>query len=88
MVDLGPGFAVANPLGVRLSGLPAKAVTRAYHLFAMPPVGRRGLVAVDYLTGIGRSRPVVSLGLVDSRRAHFAESEHQPADGSSGPAAT
>lgn len=88
VVDLGPGFAVANPLGVQLSGLPAKAVTRAYHLLAMPRAGRRGQVAVDYLTGIGRSRPVVSLGLVDSRRARFAESEHQPADGSSEHAAT
>jgi NADH dehydrogenase len=28
--------AAANPLNVALSGLPAKAVTRAYHLAAMP----------------------------------------------------
>lgn len=79
VVDLGPGFAVANPLGIQLAGLPAKAVTRAYHLFAIPRAGRRGQVAVDYLTGMGRSRPVVSLGLVDSQRARFTASEHQPA---------
>lgn len=42
VVDPGPGFAVANPLGVQLSRLPAKAVTRAYRLFAMPRAGRRG----------------------------------------------
>ena len=82
VVDLGPGFAVANPLGIPLAGLPAKALTRAYHLFAMPRAGRRGHVAVDYLTGMGRSRPVVSLGLVEPERARFAASEHQPADDS------
>jgi hypothetical protein len=54
----------------------------------MPRAARRGHVAVGYLTGIGRSRPVVSLGLVESRRARFAESEHQPDDGSSEHAAT
>ncbi len=31
VVDLGPHHAVANPLGVHLSGLPAKVVTRGYH---------------------------------------------------------
>lgn len=84
VVDLGPGFAVANPLGIQLTGLPAKALTRAYHLFAMPRASRRGHVALDYLTGSGRSRPVVSLGLVDSSRARFAASEHMPADDSTG----
>jgi NADH dehydrogenase len=79
VVDLGPGFAVANPLGIPLAGLPAKALTRAYHLFAIPRAGRRGHVAVDYLTGMGRSRPVMSLGLVEPERARFAASEHQPA---------
>ena len=36
VVDLGPRYAVANPLGVHLSGYPAKLVTRAYHLYAIP----------------------------------------------------
>ena len=36
VVDLGGAAAAANPLGVPLSGLPAKAVTRGYHLAAIP----------------------------------------------------
>ena len=36
LVDLGGAKAAANPAGIRLSGLPAKAVTRGYHLAALP----------------------------------------------------
>lgn len=36
VVDLGPRHAVANPRNIRLSRFPAKAVTRAYHLCAIP----------------------------------------------------
>lgn len=36
VVDLGPHYAVANPLNVHLTGFPAKVVTRAYHLYAIP----------------------------------------------------
>jgi NADH:ubiquinone reductase (H+-translocating) len=39
VVDLAGAKAAANPLGVPLSGLPAKAVTRGYHL-AMIPANR------------------------------------------------
>jgi hypothetical protein len=34
VVDLGGGQAVANPLHVPLSGVPAKILSRAYHLLA------------------------------------------------------
>ena len=36
VVELGGRDAAANPLHVPLAGLPAKAVTRGYHLTAMP----------------------------------------------------
>jgi NADH dehydrogenase len=36
VVDPGPRKAVANPLNIPLSGLPAKAITGAYHLYAIP----------------------------------------------------
>lgn len=78
VVDLGPGFAVANPLGVPLAGMPAKAIARGYHLVAMPRGANRIQVAADYLTGLGHSRPIVSLGLIDTERARFRESEHLP----------
>jgi NADH dehydrogenase len=63
-VDLGGVKAAADPLGVQLSGLPAKAVTRGYHLLAMP-VNRTRIVTGWALDAVFR-RQVVQLGLVRS----------------------
>jgi NADH dehydrogenase len=62
VVDLGGRDAAANPLRVPLSGLPAKAVTRGYHLLAMP--GNRTRTAVDWLLDAVLGRETVQLGLV------------------------
>ncbi|MCM0677636.1 NAD(P)/FAD-dependent oxidoreductase [Micromonospora phytophila] len=62
VVDLGGKDAAANPLNVPLSGLPAKAVTRGYHLLAMP--GNRARVGADWLLDAVLPRPAVQLGLV------------------------
>jgi NADH:ubiquinone reductase (H+-translocating) len=62
VVDLGGTDAAANPLGVPLSGLPAKAVTRGYHLLSMP--GNRVRVAADWLLDAVLPRQGVQLGLV------------------------
>ncbi|MFK3979810.1 NAD(P)/FAD-dependent oxidoreductase [Micromonospora sp. NPDC050397] len=62
VVDLGGRDAAANPLQVPLSGLLAKAVTRGYHLFALP--SNRARVGVDWLLDAVLSRPAVQLGLV------------------------
>ena len=62
VVDLGGWTSAANPLNVPLSGLPAKAVTRGYHLLAMP--GNRGRTAVSWLTEAAFGRQGVQLGLV------------------------
>ncbi|WP_320066215.1 NAD(P)/FAD-dependent oxidoreductase [Micromonospora sp. RTGN7] len=62
VVDLGGKDAAANPLKVPLSGLPAKAVTRGYHLLAMP--GNRARIGADWLLDAMLPRPVVQLGLV------------------------
>ena len=62
VVDLGGKDAAANPLKLPLSGLPAKAVTRGYHLLAMP--GNRARVGADWLLDATLSRPSVRLGLV------------------------
>ncbi|WP_103349111.1 NAD(P)/FAD-dependent oxidoreductase [Amycolatopsis sp. CA-128772] len=64
VVDLGAGTAAANPLHVPLSGRPAKAVTRGYHLMAMP--GNRVRTAVDWLLEALIGRQTVQLGLVRS----------------------
>ena len=67
VVDLGPRYAVANPLNIQLSGFPAKAVTRAYHLYAIPRFVNRWAVSLAYLTDVFFDRSVVSMGL-SSRR--------------------
>lgn len=75
VVDLGPGFAVANPLWIRLSGFLAKVVTRAYHLYAMPNAADRWAVALAHLTDLIFPRPLVSIGLVTDSESRFAAGE-------------
>ena len=75
MVDLGPRYAVANPLGVHLSGYPAKFVARAYHLYALPRLVNRWAVALAYLTDVFFSRTVLSMGFVPGIDAQFAAGE-------------
>jgi NADH:ubiquinone reductase (H+-translocating) len=65
VVDLGGLDAAANPLGVPLSGLPAKVVTRGYHLLSMP--GNRVRVAADWLLDLMLPRQGVQLGLVSAQ---------------------
>ncbi|MFD7609374.1 NAD(P)/FAD-dependent oxidoreductase [Streptomyces sp. NPDC059828] len=63
-VDLGGAQAAANPMGIPLSGPAAGAVTRGYHLAAMP--GNRVRVAADWLLDMVLARQGVQLGLVRS----------------------
>ncbi|MFD8493777.1 NAD(P)/FAD-dependent oxidoreductase [Amycolatopsis sp. NPDC059657] len=65
VVDLGAHQAAANPLHIPLSGLPAKAVTRAYHLLAMP--GNRLRTAIDWALEAVSKRQTVQLGLVRAK---------------------
>ncbi|MCV7222256.1 NAD(P)/FAD-dependent oxidoreductase [Mycolicibacterium elephantis] len=78
VVDLGPKYAVANPLNVRLSGFPAKTVARIYHLYAIPRGVNRWAVALAYLTDMLFDRSVVSIGLSTQEDAHFSASEGIP----------
>lgn len=64
VVDLGGTQAAANPLGIRLSGLPAKAVTRGYHLLSIP--ANRIRIATDWALDVLLSRQLVQIGLVRS----------------------
>ncbi|TSE00253.1 NAD(P)/FAD-dependent oxidoreductase [Skermania sp. ID1734] len=81
VVDLGPRFAVANPLGVHLSGRTAKAVTRLYHVYAVPRATNRWAIAMTYLTNLAAPRPLTMLGLVEENEANFAASEGIPTVG-------
>jgi len=62
LVDLGGLAAAANPLGVPLSGPPANAVTRGYHLFAMS--GNRLRVLTDWALNAATSPDVTTLGVI------------------------
>jgi NADH dehydrogenase len=64
VVDLGDSAAAANPLGIPMSGLAAKAVTRGYHLLAMP--SNRTRIAVDWVLDAVLRRQIVQVGLVRS----------------------
>jgi NADH dehydrogenase len=62
VVDLGGTQAAANPLQIPLSGLPAKAVTRGYHLLSMP--GNRIRTASEWTLNTLLTRESAELGLV------------------------
>jgi NADH dehydrogenase len=62
LVDLGGGAAAANPLNIALSGLPAKAITRAYHLLSLP--GNRTRTATDWAINFIMPPKAVQFGLV------------------------
>ena len=66
VVELGGLDAAASPLGVPLSGLAATAVTKGYHLLAMP--GNRVRVAADWLLDALLPTQAVQLGLVRGKQ--------------------
>src|SRR4051794_17211761 len=61
-VDLGHNQAVATMLGVKLRGFPAWFAARTYHLMAMPGVGRRARLVVDWTVGLLFGRSSSELG--------------------------
>jgi NADH dehydrogenase len=62
VVDLAGVKAAADPLGVPLSGVPAKIVTRGYHLLSIP--SNRLRIASDWVLDALLPRQSVQLGLV------------------------
>jgi hypothetical protein len=62
-VDLTGRNAIATPLGVRLSGAPAKPAGRAYHLRALSS-GRLRVLS-DWVNAALGGRQIVEIGLVD-----------------------
>lgn len=86
VVDLGGAKAAANPLGVPMSGPAAGAVTRGYHLAAMP--GNRVRVAADWLLDAVLPRQAVQLGLVRSWSVPLESSSPEVARVPGGPERT
>jgi NADH:ubiquinone reductase (H+-translocating) len=76
VVDLGGLDAAANPLRIPLSGLPAKVVTRGYHLLSLP--GNRIRTAADWVLDAALPRQTTQLGLVQAPSVAL-ETEQAPA---------
>jgi NADH dehydrogenase len=64
LVDLGGLAAAANPLHIPLSGPPANAVTRAYHLSAM--AGNRARVFTDWTLNAVTPPEATSFGVISA----------------------
>jgi NADH dehydrogenase len=76
LVDLGGSQAVADPLHVPVTGLVAKAITRGYHLFALP--GNQLHVLADWGIDLVSRRHLVQLGLVPEYGVSLAEADRPP----------
>jgi NADH:quinone reductase (non-electrogenic) len=68
VVDLGGLSAVANPLHIALSGPIAAAVTRGYHLVALPTNRKRLRVATDWILDAVLPPQLVQLGFVSDEQ--------------------
>ncbi|WP_242606462.1 NAD(P)/FAD-dependent oxidoreductase [Protofrankia symbiont of Coriaria ruscifolia] len=75
IVDLGGTAAVADPLGVPLSGVPAAALTRMYHLRALPCLTNKTRVAADWLLGAFTPRQIVQLGFLPPAKSSISAAE-------------
>jgi NADH:ubiquinone reductase (H+-translocating) len=64
VADLGGTRAVARPFGLPLTGLPAKVVTKGYHLGAIPYRANKLRVAADWLVNLVSRPTATQLGLV------------------------
>jgi NADH dehydrogenase FAD-containing subunit len=75
VVDLGGKEAAAKPLGIGLSGVVDKAVTRAYHLYALSSTPQRVRVGLDWILDAVLPRPLVRLGIGKEEDAPLAAAE-------------
>jgi NADH dehydrogenase len=75
-VDLGGKEAAVKPLGIGLSGVVAKAVTRAYHLYALSSTPQRIRIGLDWILDAVMPRPLVRIGIGKEEDAPLAVAEH------------
>lgn len=78
VVDLAGRNAVARPIGVPLTGLAAKAVTRGYHLLALPAGNNRTRVLLDWLLDAGLARSAAQLSVVPVTDTTLPGGEEHP----------
>ncbi len=73
VAGLGLFQGAAEVYGVRLKGLPAWLLHRAYHLAKMPTASRKGRIAADWLMALPFRRQVVALGELHDPRSEFVK---------------
>lgn len=75
VVDLGGTEAVARPLGRELRGLPAQAITRGYHLMALPSFRARARVGANWTLHAVAGDDFVRLGFLSGRTGALSDFE-------------
>jgi NADH dehydrogenase len=73
VASLGLHKGVAQVYGVKLTGLPAWFMHRAYHMSRIPSINRRVRVVVDWTLALFLKREVVSLGELHQPREPFTD---------------
>jgi NADH dehydrogenase len=68
VVDLGGTQAVAHPLKLRLTGIVAQAVTRGYHLYALPLTRTRVRVVANWLLHLFGGDDFIRIGFLAGRK--------------------
>ncbi|NUU20743.1 MAG: FAD-dependent oxidoreductase [Streptomycetaceae bacterium] len=79
VVDLGGKDAVSKPLGVELSGVPAQAVARGYHVMALPTITARTRVLVNWALNATAGDDFVRTGFQTGRPARLQDFENTDA---------
>lgn len=79
VVDLGGTDAVANPLGVRLTGLPAQTVTRGYHMMALHTSVARARVLTNWVLNATAGDDYVRMGFLANQPATLRDLEQTDA---------
>lgn len=75
VVDLGGKDAVSKPLGIELSGIPAQAVARGYHVMALPTLTARTRVLVNWALNAAAGDDFVRTGFQAGRPARLQDFE-------------
>jgi len=76
VVDLGGTDAVSKPVGIELKGLPAQAVARGYHLFALRTGAARFRTTANWLLNSVAGDDFVRTGFLADKKGALRDFEH------------
>ena len=69
--SLGRYKGVANVFGIKVRGFPGWFLHRSYHLWAMPTIGRRVRIALDWMIALLFPRDITQFGSFEDPRGPF-----------------